>query len=72
MNQQDFERSLHKHFPSLDLEKPLRDQMSSVDLANLVVVIEQEYGIEILPTEITSESFESISKLFSLVSTKVL
>lgn len=71
MNQKDFERSLHKHFPSLDLKKPLRDQMSSVDLANLVVAIEQEYNIEILPTEITSEIFESVSGLFSVISAKV-
>lgn len=65
-----FQKFISKNIPGFNFNESLRDQLSSVDLVNFVVLVEKEYHVEILPTDFNATNLASWTSFLSLLNTK--
>ena len=60
--------------PDIDFdveEKLVTDNvLDSMDIVTLVAMIEENYGIEVLPTDLTKENFDSVESIMALIKFK--
>lgn len=66
-----FQKFISKNIPGFNFNESLRDQLSSVDLVNFIVLVEKEYNIEILPTDFNPTTTSSWISFLALLNKKI-